>query len=727
MDLRVIRSDLSREGCWGHSMSATGAPLLTLVAEPFPDLTEAEKKLLRAVAAGDIADCSSPNDAENDPKYGDTWGESRTIRAEIIRWLCVDREATKHVDAMGIRIGAAKIDGQLDLQYVTVSVPLVLWQCTVQEGVVLNGADTRLLAFIRSSLGNLSGVALSADGVQVRGAVFLRDGFQAKGEVRLIGATIGGDLDCTGGAFHNASGIAWDAEGIHVNGRVLLHDGFEAEGMVRLPGATIGGDLDCTGGAFRNPGGFALFADGVQVHSSVSLGDGFQAEGEVHLLGATIGGDLDCTGGAFRNPGGFALSADGIKVHRGVFLRDGFQAKGEVRLIGATMGTDLDCTGAVLHNPGGIALHAEGIHVNGRVFLRDGFQAKGEVRLLGVTIDGDLYCTGAVLHNPGGVALLADRARVSGNAFLRDGFQAKGEVRLIGATIGGDLDCTGGVFHNPDGIALFADKAHMGSYVFLRDGFRATGIVSLMDANAGPLVDDETSWPAPGTLRVSGFVYTTIAGGRANAKARLRWLERQLPDSFSPQPYQQLAKVLRESGREGDAKQVLIAKERVRRKRGNLGWAAWCWNLVLGFSMAHGYKPQRLLLGAMVFVLLGGWLFGAGYQAGTIVRAKKTEADVPYPAFNRWMYSLDTLLPIINFGLKDYWRPLDSSPASAISQQSPLATFIGVPFPRSFYPMITSRVTSGEFLRAYHWIHIGVGWLLITLGITGVTGLVRKD
>ena len=580
MDLRVIRSDLSREGCWGHSMSATGAPLLTLVAEPFPDLTEAEKKLLRAVAAGDIADCSSPNDAENDPKYGDTWGESRTIRAEIIRWLCVDREATKHVDAMGIRIGAAKIDGQLDLQYVTVSVPLVLWQCTVQEGVVLNGADTRLLAFIRSSLGNLSGVALSADGVQVRGAVFLRDGFQAKGEVRLIGATIGGDLDCTGGAFHNASGIAWDAEGIHVNGRVLLHDGFEAEGMVRLPGATIGGDLDCTGGAFRNPGGFALFADGVQVHSSVSLGDGFQAEGEVHLLGATIGGDLDCTGG---------------------------------------------------------------------------------------------------------------------------------------------------VFHNPDGIALFADKAHMGSYVFLRDGFRATGIVSLMDANAGPLVDDETSWPAPGTLRVSGFVYTTIAGGRANAKARLRWLERQLPDSFSPQPYQQLAKVLRESGREGDAKQVLIAKERVRRKRGNLGWAAWCWNLVLGFSMAHGYKPQRLLLGAMVFVLLGGWLFGAGYQAGTIVRAKKTEADVPYPAFNRWMYSLDTLLPIINFGLKDYWRPLDSSPASAISQQSPLATFIGVPFPRSFYPMITSRVTSGEFLRAYHWIHIGVGWLLITLGITGVTGLVRKD
>jgi hypothetical protein len=561
-------------------MSATEAPLLALVAEHFPDLTEAEKKLLRAVATGDIADCSSPNDAENDPKDGNTWGESRTIRAEIIRWLCVDREATKHIDPNGIRIGAAKINGLLDLQYVTVSVPLVLWQCTVQEGVVLSGAETRLLAFIRSSLGNSSGVALSADDVQVHGGVLLQDGFEAKGEVRLIGAMISGDLDCTGGAFHNAGGIALHAEGIHVNGSVFLEDGFEAEGMVRLLGATIGGYLSCRGGALHNPGEIALFADGVQVHTGLILGDGFQAEGE---------------------------------------------------------------------------------------------------------------------------------------------------VRLVGAMIGGDLDCTGGAFHNPGGIALYADKVHVGSYVFLRDGFRAAGIMSLMDANAGPLVDDETSWPEPGTLRVSGFVYTTIAGGPANAKARLRWLERQPPDSFNPQPYQQLARVLPESGREGDAKQVLIAKERVRRKRGNLGWAAWCWNLVLGFSMAHGYKPQRLLLGAMVFVLLGGWLFGAGYQAGTIARAKKAEADVPYPAFNRWIYSLDSLLPIINFGQKEYWRPLDSNPTSAISQQSTPVPFIGVPFTRSLYPMIASWVTSGEFLGAYHWIHIGVGWLLITLGITGVTGLVRKD
>jgi hypothetical protein len=29
--------------------------------------------------------------------------------------------------------------------------------------------------------------------------VFLRDGFKAQGEVRLLGANIGGQLDCSGG------------------------------------------------------------------------------------------------------------------------------------------------------------------------------------------------------------------------------------------------------------------------------------------------------------------------------------------------------------------------------------------------------------------------------------------------------------------------------------------------------------------------------------------------
>ena len=55
-------------------------------------------------------------------------------------------------------------------------------------------------------MGNDSGPALSADGLQVGQDMFLRGGFTATGSgedgaVRLNGAHIGGQLDCTGRAW----------------------------------------------------------------------------------------------------------------------------------------------------------------------------------------------------------------------------------------------------------------------------------------------------------------------------------------------------------------------------------------------------------------------------------------------------------------------------------------------------------------------------------------------
>jgi len=150
-------------------------------------------------------------------------------------------------------------------------------------------------------------------------------------------------------------------------------------------------------------------------------------------------------------------------------------------------------------------------------------------------------------------------------------------------------------------------------------------------------------------------------------------------------------------------------------------------NWILGFSMANGYKPQRLLLGAAAFVVLGGWLFGEGYRAGTIVPAKKLEGNSHYPTFDQWMYSLDTFLPIINFGQKDYWWPEASHPSPIIFTQSSNISSIDSALLTSHASKTTTWWTSLAFLRAYRWLHIGVGWLLITLGIAGITGLVRKD
>ena len=62
--------------------------------------------------------------------------------------------------------------------------------------------------------------AIGADGLKVKGSLFLRNGFHAEGEVRLLGATIGGNLDARGGTFKNPNGNALNADGIKVTGDI---------------------------------------------------------------------------------------------------------------------------------------------------------------------------------------------------------------------------------------------------------------------------------------------------------------------------------------------------------------------------------------------------------------------------------------------------------------------------------------------------------------------------
>jgi hypothetical protein len=147
--------------------------------------------------------------------------------------------------------------------------------------------------------------------------------------VRLVGADIGGNLDCGSGKFVKPNGYAHSADLVKVTGSVFLNNGFSAEGEVRLLGADIGGDLDCSGGKFMNLAGRALSADDAQVAGNVLLRDGFSAEGEVRLLGADIGGNLEISHAEFAIDS--SLIAQGATVKGGFIWRD-LGANGKGRL-----------------------------------------------------------------------------------------------------------------------------------------------------------------------------------------------------------------------------------------------------------------------------------------------------------------------------------------------------------------------------------------------------------
>jgi hypothetical protein len=103
--------------------------------------------------------------------------------------------------------------------------------------------------------------------------VFLREGFSATGEVRLVGAKIDGQLDCSGATLTNWGGDALSAESAEINGPVFLRHGFNASGAVQFLAAKIGGQLACSGATLENAAGIALGARDATISTALIFRD----------------------------------------------------------------------------------------------------------------------------------------------------------------------------------------------------------------------------------------------------------------------------------------------------------------------------------------------------------------------------------------------------------------------------------------------------------------------
>jgi hypothetical protein len=223
------------------------------------------------------------------------------------------------------------------------------------------------LGFNGAQLTNEDGPALSADRLRVDGNMFCQVGeggqpFTATGEVRLLGAHIGVQLGFNGAQLTNEKGPALNADGLRVDGDMfcLAAGGqpFTATGEVRLLGAHIGGQLVFDGAQLTNEKGRALNADRLWVDAGMfcqveESGQVFTATGEVRLLGAHIGGQLVFNGAQLTNEKGPALTADRLRVNEDMFCLaaggQAFTATGEVRLLGAHIGGQLVFNGAHLN------------------------------------------------------------------------------------------------------------------------------------------------------------------------------------------------------------------------------------------------------------------------------------------------------------------------------------------------------------------------------------------
>ena len=371
----------------------------------------------------------------------------------------------------------------------------------------------------------------------------------------------------------------------------------------------------------------------------------------------------------------------------------------------ATLATDLQLTGGK-YGP----VSADRIAIGGDVQLVGGDY--GPVSLFRAEIGGSLDCSaGRFVGGPDPLSIV--EADIKGDASFNNGFTSNGVVDLTLAQIGRGLSFKDAHFVGAGVNGLNADRATIGATFYWDSIARTPGTeLNLTSARAAALWDDAASWPAPGNLFVDDFVYGDISGGPIDAASRLRWLARQSP-GYRPQPYGQLAKVMRERGSEIGAVDVLMAKEDARRERGGLGWGERLWSRVLGVTIGYGYRPMRALWWILSFVALGSLLFGIGYRERAITPTepdaydsfvKTGEPPRHYPPFNAVVYSLENFLPVVDLHQGTYWRP---NPRHGTGGRM--------------------RALSGTLLRWYLWVHILAGWIITPLLAAGLSGLLHPD
>jgi hypothetical protein len=331
------------------------------------------------------------------------------------------------------------------------------------------------------------------------------------------------------------------------------------------------------------------------------------------------------------------------------------------------------------HLPG---LSGDQLTTRGDLSLSNGFTASDMVRLRGAHIGGTLDLRGATLTNPDGWALFADQITIDHHMLCREGFTAQGEINLLGARIGGQLDLTGATLTKVDGYALRLQELQANT-LFLRDLTEPPAQVDFAHARVGMLVDEPASWPRQ--ARLDGFVYDALyERDPVSARQRLDWLTRS-PRHYNPQPYEQLVTVYRRAGRDQDARTVAIAKQRARRS--TLGPAGRLWSLLLDILVGYGYRTWQALLWLVGFLLVGWEVFHRAYPAHLISTKKPGD---PLPAFQPFIYSLDTLLPIVDLQQQNNWMPRGG-------------------------------------VKWWAWASILAGWVLTTVIIAAVTGILKRD
>jgi hypothetical protein len=175
------------------------------------------------------------------------------------------------------------------------------------------------------------------------------------------------------------------------------------------------------------------------------------------------------------------------------------------------------------------------------------------------------------------------------------------------------------------------------------------------------------------------------------ASDRIEWLNLQpLTDRTEPQPWMQLAELLKAKGDSAGSKRAIFE---MRRRQVGSSWLPLRWWKVLLARLEQ--QPLWILFPVLFFTLLGSCVFKYAECKGAIAPTSKEAYiawskgipyEVAYPRFNPIIYSLENDLPLVKLGQDDKWAPDPSHQP-------------------------TDWITSYTFLSGFRWLLILAGWV----------------
>ncbi len=649
--------------------------------------TTAERDLIQAVQSGQ--DCWLCD--RKAPTLPAAATDKTRIRGDLLRLLITGGSKDCGLHERGVHLNGGWVEGELTLAFCTGKGRTALDFCHFQKKPDFSNCKVPELSLQDCRLSGLI-----AQGVQVRGSLFLNR-TTSTDTIDVNSAKVGGQLVFNDTILNGRGSVALNAQRVQVADSVFFTRAKVA-GTVNLNSAKIGGQLAFVGTQLDGKDDEAINLESASISDILLLRDA-TVFGTIDAKRARIGGQLIAKDSTFDGRGGKALEADHLITGDSLLLRD-VHATGCVAFPGASIEGQLVLNRSKFIGGGKTALYAEGVDIRHSLII-DGTDVTGSASFPKANIDGSMEINDVDLDGLDDVALNAHGMKVKGDLLIRS-------VRRI------------------------------------------SGRVQLSSAHVRSLVDTPSILPAlPNSLILDGFSYDAIGtAAPVTFAARRKWLEvgSNWQGEFRPQPYTQLAKVLRQMGHAGEARKVLIERERLlahhrltadraeyqaalhgnAMERGDAGWIwlrmrglqVWTWltRIVAGY----GYAPQRALYCALVIVPLFAllyflfWRLGAMVPADAIllvspewaeaVAAKPSApshvwqgpAQKHYETFYSLPYALDVFLPVVDLGQQSTWSQ-------------------------------TTETWTGWAARLTTWALQTLGYVVTSLGLAAATGIIQRN